>query len=187
MPNKSGWMKGPRKMKPNASQTTTALSNPAIETGTQLGALGAATTSSSGMRGLPSVTPQHGKSLSPQGLTDHRQKIAFEARVVLSAYFQPHEAEEIRAAQLAWWCDELQDWTQEQVVWGLRKWNRANPDKRPTPGHIVAILKEARGRKIAAQLPKPNPEPERKRPSPEQAAAILAQAGFSVRKMDPAP
>jgi hypothetical protein len=79
--------------------------------------------------------------------------------VVLSAYFQPHEADEIRAAQLAWWCDELQDWTREQVVWGLRQWNRENPDKRPTPGHILAALKKARGKKHAARVASVAPRP----------------------------
>ena len=78
-------------------------------------------------------------------------------KTVLSAYFQPHEAEEIKAAQLAWWCDELQDWTQEQVLWALRKWNRDSPDRRPTPGHIVAICKEARGKKYAASMPAVQP------------------------------
>jgi hypothetical protein len=76
---------------------------------------------------LPAPTPQIAKSLSPQERTDHRQKIASEVKVVLSAYFQPHEDERIKAAQLAWWCDELEDWTQEQVVWALRKWNRGQP------------------------------------------------------------
>jgi hypothetical protein len=133
---------------------------------------------------LPAPTPQIGKSLSPQGLADHRAKIAFEVKTVLSAYFQPHEAEEIKAAQLAWWCDELQDWTQEQVLWALRKWNRDNPRARPTPGDILAICKEARGRKVSAALPKPEPQPDRKPVTKEAAAAILAQAGYSVRRME---
>lgn len=102
---------------------------------------------------------------------------------MLSAYFQPHEAEEIRAAHLAWWCDELQDWTQEQVVWALRRWNRDNPRLRPTPGDILAICMRARGEKVAASMPRPAPEPERKRVSPEEAAAILARAGIGVKRM----
>lgn len=130
---------------------------------------------------IPPPTPQHAKSLSPQGLQDHRAAIASEVKIVLSAYFQPHEASEIRAAQLAWWCDELQDWTQEQVVWALRMWNREHPRQRPTPGDVLAILKEARGRKVAASLPK-QPEPERPpRVNPEAAAEILAAAGLAGR------
>lgn len=131
----------------------------------------------------PPPTPQIAKSLSPQGLEDHRRAIASEVKIVLSAYFQPHEADEIKAAQLAWWCDELQDWTREQVVWGLRQWNRDNPDKRPTPGHILALMKTMRGKKEAKKLKAiaPPPEPERKPMTAEQAAAIMAEVGFKPK------
>ena len=134
-------------------------------------------------REIPAPTPQIAKSLSPQQLSEHRARIAFDVRTVLSAYFQPHEAEEIKAAQLAWWCDELQDWTQEQVLWALRRWNRDKPDRRPTPGHIVQIMKEARGRKIASQLPKQEPTPERKPIDADSANAILAEHGFAPKRM----
>jgi len=102
--------------------------------------------------------------------------------VVLSAYFQPYEAEDIKAAQLAWWCDELQDWTREQVVWALRKWNRERPRIRPTPGDIVAICKEARGKKYAASMPAPPHDPPKERVSRDRAAEILAEAGFSPKR-----
>ena len=131
---------------------------------------------------IPYPTPQHAKLLSPQGLQDHRAKIASEVKIVLSAYFQPHESDEIKAGQIAWWCDELQDWTQEQVVWALRKWNRDKPDRRPTPGHIVQIMKEARGRKIAAQLPKQEPTPDRRPIDADAASAILAEHGFAPKR-----
>lgn len=71
---------------------------------------------------------------------------------MLSAYFDPSESDEVKAGLLAWFCDELQDWKHEQVVWGLREWNRENPRRRPTPGDIVAILKRARGEKYAKQI-----------------------------------
>ena len=134
-------------------------------------------------REIPAPTPQIARSLSPQALQEHRARIAFDVKTVLSAYFQPHEADEIKAAQLAWWCDELQDWTQEQVLWSLRKWNRDNPRLRPTPGDIVAILKDARGRKIAATLPKPELQPAPPRVSREAAEAILSQYGYAPKRM----
>jgi hypothetical protein len=119
----------------------------------------------------------------PQELAEHRQRIASEVKTVLSAYFQPHEADEIKAAQLAWWCDELQDWTQEQVVWALRTWNRANPRLRPTPGDIVGIMIETRGKREAAKMAAiaAPPEPPRELVTPEQAAAIMAGVGLSDR------
>lgn len=132
-------------------------------------------------RETPAPTPQIAKSLSPQQLSEHRQRIAFDVRTILSAYFQPHEAEEIKSAQLAWWCDELQDWSQEQVLWALRQWNRNNPRLRPTPGDIVAVCKAARGRKIASQRPKVEKAPEREPVTAQRAAEIMAEAGFAPK------
>ena len=101
----------------------------------------------------------------------------------MSAYFQPHEDERIKAAQLAWWCDELEDWTQEQVVWALRQWNRDNPRVRPTPGDIVVLLKRKRGETIAAQRKAENQEVERPRQSEAQMAEMrqrMSKVGDSV-------
>lgn len=131
-------------------------------------------------RSIPPATPELTKSLSQQEVVAHRQVIASEVRVVLSAYFQPHEDDAIKAAQLAWWCDELEDWTQEQVVWGLRKWNRDEPRKRPTPGDILSILKAQRGKTEAAKMRAPPPEPERNPATKEEASAALRAAGFEV-------
>lgn len=105
---------------------------------------------------------------------------------VLSAYFQPSEREEIRTAQLAWWCDTLQDWTVEQVVYGLRRWNEDNPRRRPTPGDVLGLLKRVRGQRLSAQVGRDTPEPERKRVTAADAAEIMRQAGFAPRKMEDA-
>jgi hypothetical protein len=127
---------------------------------------------------VPTPTPQHDKSLSRQELSDHRAQIASEVKIVLSAYFLPHEAEEIRAGQLAWWCDELQEWAQEQIVWALRQWNRDNPRARPTPGDIVAMLKIARGRKEALRTKaQAASEPEAREPLTPEQTARMAEAG----------
>lgn len=134
-------------------------------------------------RDISAPTPQIAKSLSQQELQDHRAKIAFEVRTHIRWF---ERDERIIAARLSWWCDELQDWAQEQVVWALRKWNRDNPDKEPTPGHILAIMKEARGKKYAASI-KPSPRPqEPERVSKEAAAEIMARvyAGDGIKRME---
>jgi len=105
-------------------------------------------------------------------------------RVVLSAYFQPHESEEVKAAQMRWWCDELEDWHPEQVVWALRKWNRENPRLRPTVGDIVKILLDARANKHAKAYAEAlkqierQPEQKKERVSADVARQILKDAGF---------
>ena len=137
-------------------------------------------------RKIPAATPQHDKSMSQAELVDHRAKIAFEVKTVLSAFFQPNEADEIKTAQLAWWCDELQAWTREQVVYGLRKWNMDKPRLRPTPGDIVRILKQTRGEKEAERMAadrQPKPAKASDRITPEAASEIMAKAGYSAKRM----
>lgn len=112
--------------------------------------------------------------MSQRETQEHRARIAFEVEVVLSGYWQAFPSPEIKAGIIGDWCDELQDWTHEQCVWALRKWRNENPDKRPNPGHITAMMKDARGRKIAAALPKPVDQP-RERISAERAAEIRAE------------
>lgn len=97
---------------------------------------------------------------------------------MLHAHYEPTEAEDVKAGLLAWFCDELQDWTHEQVVLAIRSWNRENPRRRPTPGDLVAILKRLRGEahaKRVAALPKPA-EAARELPSLERRAEMLAEA-----------
>jgi hypothetical protein len=131
---------------------------------------------------IPAPTPQIAKSLSPQELHDHRAKIAFEVRTHVKFY---ERDERVIAARLSWWCDELQDWTQEQVVFALRKWNRDKPDSEPTPGHILSMMKDLRGRRVAASLPKQEHRAiDRKPCDAATAAAIVAAAGYAVKRMD---
>ena len=78
----------------------------------------------------------------------------------------------------------MQDWTREQVVYGLRKWNRDNPDRRPTPGHILRVLKATRGQRAAERARASVAEVAevaRALPTDEERAAIMAEIGFKPR------
>lgn len=70
---------------------------------------------------------------------------------------------EIKTAMLADWADSLEDWHHKQVLWALRKWRNENPNKKPNPGHILKLLKDARGKAEAERmaLSKPATEPQR--------------------------
>ena len=118
--------------------------------------------------------PQHER-------TDHRRAIAGVVEVVLAGYWQPSEAEELRAAILRDWCDELEPWPVESVRAALRKHRKDYPSRRPNPGHILAILTEAWGLRNAEQVKAaftPPPEPPKERISAEAAAAIMAEVGI---------
>lgn len=93
---------------------------------------------------------------------------------MLSAYFDPSEAEEVKAGLLAWFCDELQDWRREQVVAALRMWNRENPRRRPTPGDISGLLKRVRGERLAREKIAA-PVPQHEGMTPERAAEVAAE------------
>lgn len=134
---------------------------------------------------IPTPTPQVTRQMDEQEVQRHRAKIAFEVEVILQGYWQAELSSEMKAAVMADWSDELEDWTVEQVRWGLRQWRRDNPRRKPNPGDVVAILKEQRGKtemaKLAAIAP---PQPERPQPvSAEKAAEILAAVGFNVRRI----
>jgi hypothetical protein len=90
---------------------------------------------------------------------------------------------DIKAGILADWADTLEDWSHEQVVYGLRKWRNENPSKKPNPGHVLAILKQARGAKVARTAQRA-PEPAQlPRVTPEAAAEIMAQVNARAKTM----
>lgn len=136
---------------------------------------------------IPAPTPQVAQSLSPEQLDAHRAGIAFDVEVILDGYWDRQPPADVKAGILADWADALEDWTQEQVLYGLRKWRNENPNRKPNPGHILGILKELRGRKEVerAALSKPAKEPEQ-RPAPTdeeraRVAAMVAELGTAKR------
>lgn len=70
---------------------------------------------------------------------------------MLDGYWQNRPGDKMKAAILADWMDELEDWHIDQIRAALRKWRSAHPSKKPNPGHIVAILKGERGKAWVAQ------------------------------------
>lgn len=131
---------------------------------------------------LPSPTPRLTQSLSPQEVEDHRARLAFEVEIVLQGYWQSQLSPEMKGAVLADWCDELEDWPQDDVRAALREWRSKNPSRKPNPGHVVEILKRWRGQSFAASRPAQQEPPREERCSPEVASEIMAKAGFRPRK-----
>ena len=93
---------------------------------------------------------------------------------------------EVKAGILADWADTLEDWTQEQVLYGLRKWRNDNPTRKPNPGSILAILKETRGQaEVKRAALSKQEEPPRPKATPEERARMAeyaAKAGYAGPK-----
>lgn len=126
--------------------------------------------------------------MPPSEIARHRAEIAVAVEVVLHGYWRDDMPDAMRAAILADWCDELEEWPPESVRAALRKHRREKPSTKPNPGHILAILKESWGKRHAEQVRAAltPPEPERPAPcSPERRAEIMAEVGFSIRRMEP--
>ena len=111
--------------------------------------------------------------MSPEDRDRHRSQIGFKVEVVLQGYWVTELVPAMKAAVMADWADELEDWTLDQITWALREWRRENPSKKPNPGHISAILRHRRGTEMAAKISasRQQPaEPERPAITPEVAA-----------------
>ncbi len=129
---------------------------------------------------LPPTTPCSAASMPPHELTERRLAIGQAVEVILHGYWQPSDSETLRAGVLRDWCDTLQDWSPDSVLAALRKWRNENPSKRPNPGHILQILKDAWGRRHADQVRAtlaPPVEKPKQRISTERHSEILAEIG----------
>ena len=89
--------------------------------------------------------------MSPQECEDHRRRLAVEVEIVLDGYWQSHPGPQMKAAILADWMDQLEEWGIDQIRWALRRWRDLHPSKKPNPGHINGILKGERGKAWVSQ------------------------------------
>lgn len=128
------------------------------------------------------ATPLLTSSLPPHDLDKHRAWIGIKVEAVLYGYWQSSPPPMVKAEMVKAWMDALQNFTKPEIIAAFSKHVADNPNKRPNEGHICALILAARANDVA-RLPKP-PEPQRPPPvTKEQAAAILDNVGFSIRRV----
>lgn len=91
----------------------------------------------------------------------------------MSSYWRENVDDRYRATALSDWCVELQDWPAESIGNALSQYRRDNPSKKPNPGHILAILKDAWGRHMAKETRKVLAASDRQHRSPGKASVPL--------------
>jgi len=137
---------------------------------------------------IAAPTPQLTRSMSRDEQDAHRARIAFDVEVILDGYWKDRPPENVKAGILADWADTLEDWTQEQTLYALRKWRNENPSRKPNPGHILGILKMMRGKaEVKRNPPAPAPQIERQRATKTEAAAIMAEYDFAPKRFTDTP
>ena len=127
------------------------------------------------------MTAIDASSLPLPQLARHRAEIAEVVETVLHGYWRDDMPDRMKAMILADWCDELEGWELPSIRAALRKHRAEQPNKKPNPGHILALLKDGWGRHMAEQTraalaaPMEAPKP---RMSDESRQAILREMGM---------
>lgn len=138
---------------------------------------------------LPPATPIDASSMPQQKRERHRQMISHSVEVVMHGYWRDNLPDAMRAAVLADWADELEEWPIDSIRAALRKHRRENPNKRPNPGHILSILRESWGRRNAEAVRQATashaPEAKTDRITAEKAEAIMKELGVKLGRIDP--
>ena len=104
---------------------------------------------------------------------------------LLDNYWQNRPAEVVKQEILRGWMNALDGFTRQEIEDAFVLWRREKRRVKPMPEDISDLINLARGRALArwrASQP-PEPEPERQPISRERAAELMAQAGFTPKRM----
>ena len=126
-------------------------------------------------------------SLGSRALAEHRAMVAVELEVLAKKFDRFGWDRDTGSAAhdrlITDWMDALQDYPLDEVRAACKAAVLENPSKMPNEGHILAQIGAARREYMALNPPAPAPEPERKPIDRAAAAEILAQAGFTPKRM----
>lgn len=117
----------------------------------------------------------------------HREWIAGRSFTLLSHYWREDDSEALTAAMGKDWADVLEGLPQDAIQKACIQYQRDEPRRKPTPGAIYALAREAMPRPSLVRQPAPA-EPERPEPTAEERARVaeyVKQAGFAVRRANP--
>lgn len=128
-------------------------------------------------------------SLDSQELARHRAMVALELEVMAKKMdrfgWDRDMGSPVHDRLITDWMDALCDFPLGEVRDACREWVATNPRRMPNEGDIKALIMKARARFVAA-IPRPQEaRQERKRVDPETRSRILAEAGFSPKRMEP--
>lgn len=118
---------------------------------------------------------------------DHREWIGGRTVTLLSHYWRDDDDDALTGAIAADWADVLEGLPKDAIQKACLQYQREEPRRKPTPGAIYALAREAMPRPTLVRQPAPA-EPERPEPTAEERARVaeyVKQAGFAVRRANP--
>lgn len=130
------------------------------------------------------------ESLPPQERDRHRAEIGVVIEAMLVSWYQPNISADAATAVLVDWMDTLQGFRPKQIREAFVAYRDREPNRRPNPAHIREILADRWGRRVIEEatakglLARPEPEPRPESVSADRAAAIMAEAGFRVQRIE---
>lgn len=123
-----------------------------------------------------------GNMPSLQARQEHREWIAGRSFTLLSHYWRDDDSEALTAAMGKDWADVLEGLPQDAIQKACIQYQRDEPRRKPTPGAIYALAREAMPRPALVRQPMPAPEPEKERCDPKVAQAICEAAGYAPKR-----
>lgn len=121
------------------------------------------------------------KMPSSQVRRAHREWIAGRSFTLLSHYWRDDDSEALTAAMGKDWADVLEGLPQDAIQKACIQYQRDEPRRKPTPGAIYALARDAIPRPKLVRQPLP-PEPVKERCDPKTAQEICEAAGFTPKR-----
>lgn len=112
---------------------------------------------------------------------EHREWIGGRVVTLLSHYWRDDDDESLTGAIAADWADVLEGIPRAAIQKACLNYQRTEPRRKPTPGAIYALAREAMPRPSLVRAA-PYVEPEKERCDPKVAQAIVEAAGYTPKR-----
>lgn len=132
------------------------------------------------MSDLQKVPTGSGHSL--QERTSRRQWILGRVATLLSHYWREDDPSELTEAIARDWADILEGMPQDAIHAACLRYMRDEPRRKPTPGAIYALARDAIPKPRIIHRAPPPVEDATPRCTAEQAAQIMEKAGFRAKR-----
>lgn len=113
---------------------------------------------------------------------DHREWIGGRVLTLLSHYWRDDDDDALLAAIGADWADVLEGLPQDAIQKACIQYQRTEPRRKPTPGAIYALAREAMPRPQVVHSQPIEPPQQKERCDPKVAQAICEAAGYAPKR-----